>query len=69
MAGTSKIRWRRDVEALAKLRGWAIEPTKAGHFKLKLGDHVVIAAGSPRNPSRSMANMMARMKRYEHDTR
>jgi hypothetical protein len=34
-----------------------------------LGDHVVIAAGSPRNPSRSMANMMARMKRYEHDTR
>lgn len=69
MAGTSKIRWRRDIEALAKERGWQLEPTKASHYKLTRGPHVVIAPGSPRNAGRSMANTLALMKRYENDPR
>lgn len=65
MTSTSKIRWRREIEAIAKERGWKVEPTKNSHFRLTRGDHVVIAAGSPRNPSRSLANTLAHMKRCE----
>ena len=69
MAGTSKIRWRRDIEALAKERGWNVETTSGGHIRLRRGPHVVIAPSSPRNAGRTMANTLALMKRYENDTR
>lgn len=69
MAGTSKIRWRRDIENLARERGWVVEPTNGGHYRLKRGPHVVIAPSSPRNASRTMANTLALMKRYENDSR
>lgn len=65
MASTSKIRWRREIEALARERGWQVEVTKGSHFRLTRGEHLVIAAGSPRNPSRSLANTLAHMKRCE----
>lgn len=67
MAGTSKIRWRRDIEALAKERGWTLEPTNGGHYRLRLGHHVVIAPSSPRNAARTMANTLALMKRFERN--
>lgn len=65
MASTSKIRWRREIEAIAKERGWKVELTKASHIRLIRGDDIVIVAGSPRNPSRSLANTLAHMKRCE----
>lgn len=65
MAATSKIRWRRDITAVAKSRGWNIEATKGSHFRLTKGVHIVIAPGSPSNPKRSMANTLALMKRCE----
>ena len=70
MASTSKIRWRRDLVAIAKARGWSIEATKGSHFRLTRGDHTVIAPGSPSNPKRSMVNTLALLKRcenHEHD--
>lgn len=69
MAASSKPRFRRDIEALAKARGWACQKTKAGHFKLTLGPYTVVAPSSPREPGRAMANTLALMKRYENDTR
>lgn len=65
MASTSKIRWRREIESIAKERGWQVEPTKSSHLRLTRGDHIVIVPGSPRNASRAMANTLAHMKRYE----
>lgn len=69
MAGTSKVRWRRDIEALAKERGWDVEPTSGGHIRLRLGPHIVIAPSSPRNSYRTMANTLALMRKYENDAR
>lgn len=67
MSKSSKIRWRRDLEALAKERGWDFEATNGGHLRLRKGKYVVITSSSPRNPMRSMANTLSIMRKYENE--
>lgn len=65
---SSKDQFRKEMHQVAKQRGWDIKYSGGGHFKLTRGKNTVVASSSPRNPSMSLANTIARMKRYENDT-
>lgn len=68
MTSSTKSRFRKDLQSLAKARGWDVQRTKSSHYKLTKDSNTVIAPGSPREPGRQLANITALMKRYEnHD--
>ena len=55
---------RRELEK-ARNRGWSVEPTRAGHLKLRHPDGALVFTGSTPSCARSLLNLRAHLRRVE----
>lgn len=62
----AKNYFRREIIEIARELGWSVEMTANRHFRLMKHGKSVFTSSSPRNPSRTMANTLAEMKRIEN---
>ena len=62
----AKNYFRREIVEIAQNLGWSVEMTTNRHFRLTKYEKSVFTSSSPRNPSRTLANTLAEMKRIEN---
>ena len=55
---------RRELEK-ARNRGWSVEPTRAGHLKLRHSTGPIIFTGSTPSCPRAVLNLRAHLRRVE----
>jgi hypothetical protein len=54
----------------ARKQGWTVEQTKNGHWRFKAPDGIgLVHASGTASDHRSMANLLAQLKRYGFDRR
>lgn len=59
---------KRDLARLleaARQRGWHIEPTRAGHLKLRHPDGALVFSGATPSCPRAVLNLRAHLRRVE----
>lgn len=62
----SKASYRRELADLVKKRGGILDQTTGNHFMVRMaGCPPIYCSSSPRNPSRTLANVEAMLRRFK----